>query len=221
MNIHLTSGLSNRIRTLLGFRRKSIKENKILNVHWPKDKDCNCHFSDIFEPIHGINFIKKEPFHFSGQDTYQNIFKTTNEDMKNDYKNVLKLKQNLKTIVDAFVEKNNIKNSIGIHVRRTDHIGLAVRNERFSNDNVFHDFIRKYDDKTKIFLATDNAETQQDFIDKYSDRLIIYKKIDKNVEDLRKTSVETAVIDINISSKCKSFLGSGYSSFSGFIETLR
>lgn len=221
MNIHLTSGLSNRIRTLLGFRRKSITENKILNVYWPKDKDCNCHFNDIFEPIHGVKFVKIEPFHFSGQTTYQNIFKTTNQEMKNDYKNVLCLKKSLRTIVDTFVEKNNIKNSIGIHIRRTDHIGLAIENKRFSDDNVFHEFIRKHDNKVKIFLATDNAETQQDFIDRYKDRIITYKKIDKNVEDFRKTSVETAVVDIYISSKCKLFLGSGYSSFSGFIETLR
>jgi hypothetical protein len=221
MNIQLTSGLSNRIRTLLGFRKKCVKENKILNVHWPKDKDCYCHFNDIFEPISNVKFNKTEPFHFIGQDTYQNIIKTSYEEMKYDYKIILVPKYHLRKIIDSFVEKNIIKNAIGIHIRRTDHISLALQHNKFSTDNVFHDFIRKHDENVRIFLATDNAETQQNFIDKYKDRLVIYKKIDKSIVDLRKTDIETAVIDIYISAKCKAFLGSGYSSYSGFIETSR
>ena len=66
-----------------------------------------------------------------------------------------------------------------------------------------------------IFLCTDNKETQDSFIKKYGDRLT-----NKNPSE-RQIDIETALIDILITSKCKYFKGTTGSSFSNTIENLQ
>ena len=49
INIIVSGGLSNRIRTILGYRKKAIKTGKNpIHVYWGKNKECDCNFYDIF-----------------------------------------------------------------------------------------------------------------------------------------------------------------------------
>jgi hypothetical protein len=71
----------------------------------------------------------------------------------------------------------------------------------------------------KIYIATDNKDTQDIFINKYNDRLIIKKIIPS--KNLRQTSVQDAVVDIYICAGAKYFMGSIGSSFTDLINYIR
>jgi glutamate synthase domain-containing protein 1 len=120
-------------------------------------------------------------------------------------------------ILDNYI-KNISENYIAIHVRRTDNSEIAKINNNYTDDKDFFDFIEKNSDK-KVFLATDNKETQELFIRKYGDRINIYKEI-LNSDSLRKTDLLNTIIDIYICSNAEMFLGSGWSSFTQLIRYL-
>ena len=224
INIKPKNGLSNRLRTILGYRKKAIMEGKTLNVFWDTtNNDCLCHFYDIFEPIDSVVFIYKNDvrYHFVGENRYQTIIPgVSQKDVDDDYVNLIKPKPKIQNKIDVFVEKYDIPNTISIHVRRTDHTILARIHNNYTSDVEFDNFINKHSDK-KIFLSTDNYKTQEYFKNKYPDRILIYEDIKKDNKKLRKTTVENAVIDIFIASKSKKFKQSGFSSFSELILSLR
>ena len=80
-------------------------------------------------------------------------------------------------------------------------------------------FIDKCPSTMKIYIATDNKDTQDIFINKYKDRIIIKKIVPSN--ELRQTSLQDAVVDIYICAGANYFLGSNGSSFSDLINNLR
>ena len=45
--------------------------------------------------------------------------------------------------IDAFIKKYDIPNTISIHVRRTDHISLASKHNKYTSDIDFDNFIKK------------------------------------------------------------------------------
>jgi len=66
-------------------------------------------------------------------------------------------------------------------------------------------------------LATDNEETQKMFLNKYGDRIAVCDYI-TNKPSNRQTTVEFSIIDLYLCINALDFFGSGYSSFSGFID---
>ena len=80
-------------------------------------------------------------------------------------------------------------------------------------------FVVYYIVNIKVYIATDNYETQQTFINFYGDRLI-YKKIEPST-NLRQTSLQDAVVDMYVCAGAKYFLGSVKSSFSDTITYLQ
>jgi hypothetical protein len=83
----------------------------------------------------------------------------------------------------------------------------------------FFEFVENYPNK-KIYLATDNNETQEMFINKYGKDRIVYNVKIATSESIRQTSVKDAIIDLFACAQAFNFMGSGYSSFSGVIEKL-
>ena len=232
MNIFLTQGLSNKLRTLMGYLWVAWRDEQELNVYWEMDDACNGHFLDIFEPINGLNFIYNEntaEMDFSGFSTFDEILhaymnrNNVDVDIYEEHQRMYSKLRPLPRIrekANMFCEKNRISKCIGLHIRRTDHEGLAKAVESYSPDAEFIRFIQNNPDATGVFIATDNKATQDVFVSLYGDRVMFYSKIAQS-ESLRKTSLEEALIDILICSRCRAFQGSSYSSYSGLIETLR
>jgi len=225
INILCCSGLSNRIRTILGFLEVCNIYKKKLNVIWIKDNTCNGDFLKYFEPIKNVTFIKlTHKIHYYGQSTIQNI--TSNYNIHTDiaklYKNI-KLNDIMKNKLQTYITKNNVQNLVGIHVRRTDYTGNIIGkliNGSNSDEDFFH-FIKKYSkDKDNFFLATDNRETQDIYINKYKNKVLYFTKI-KKTNNLRKTSLENAILDIYILSYCKKIKGTYNSSFTEFAKYLK
>lgn len=130
----------------------------------------------------------------------------------------LKLKPYLKNIILNKIKILN-KNYISVHIRRTDHIQNAKKNNCYTKDQLFFNFLDKIYDKD-IYIATDNKITYDIFKKKYEKRIKFdYHKVNKY--SLRKTSLCDAIIDIYMCVYSDNFMGSGYSSFSEFIIALK
>jgi len=110
-------------------------------------------------------------------------------------------------------------NYISVHIRRTDHISLANLKNTYSNDNHFINFIDKFTDKN-IYIATDNKNTYDLFKTKYS-KLVKLDYHQTISNSYRHTALKDAIIDIYMCAFSSNFMGSGYSSFSDFINVIR
>jgi hypothetical protein len=238
--ICLRNGLSNKIRTMLGYIYISEKLNMKLYSYWYNESTCECNFEDFFKPIDGITMINDIEFNllrntatyiFAGQSTIINIIKQitpniTREEAENElvklYKKII-LKDEINDEIQQIIKKYDISNCIGLHIRRTDHL-TAFNIERphsYTKDEDFFEFIEKYKHSaSKIYLATDNYDTQKIFLDKYRDNIIIYNKIPIN-NNIRKTSIHNAIIDVYLLSHCKQIMGSYLSSFSVLAQRLK
>ena len=224
INILCCSGMSNRIRTILGFLAVCNFYKKKLNVLWIKDNTCNGDFLNYFEPIINVNFVNDlKEIHYKGQSTIKNIISAYNIkcNISKLYSNI-KLNKSIETKVQYYIKKNNIKEKIGLHIRRTDYTGNFIGKliNGSNDDDEFFNYINIHS-QDKFFLAADNEVTQNIYKNKYGIyKIVYYKKIKKN-NNLRKTSLEDAVIDIFILSYCKKIKGTYNSSFTEFAKYLK
>lgn len=241
-------GLANRLRTVAGFYFVAKCVKRPLYVQWLPDDACPAFFSALFQPIDNVHFVsgKKdcdavlftdEIFKFAGQTTIRAILQDF-ESFLLPKKPIDELEQsalefyaqltpieNLINIIEKQKPSFDIDVVYGLHVRRTDHIELAInRVGSYTTDEEFFSIIDRHlleSPTAKFYLSTDNGGTQKTFRARYGQKVVFwYKDIDcepicdvkKN--NLRHTSVEHAVIDLFLLAQCKSIYGSTWSSFS-------
>jgi len=78
--------------------------------------------------------------------------------------------------VDNFITFNNIKNGISIHIRLTDFATDKNRTDIIlAPYEKWYKFIDSFPRNTPVFLATDNADTQNTFMSKYLN-IVVWKK---------------------------------------------
>jgi hypothetical protein len=209
-----TGGLCNYLRVVFSYYEYAIKNNLELNVIWIKTDQCPGYFLDYFEPIPRISFRNHV-------DKYIKLNYTGCSILKNFHPKYdkLKLKPYIKKIIsDKLHTLNN--NYISVHIRRTDNIVPAKRNNCFIDDQEFIDFIDKSDNNKNIYIATDNKVTYSKFKKKYQKQIKFdYHKT--NNKSLRKTSLHDAIIDIYMCVYSNDFMGSKWSSFSDLIRSIR
>ena len=205
-------GLCNYLRCVFSYYEYARSINSELTVIWVQTRACPGYFLDYFEPIPYVNF--KNSSENDVKIVYHGCSVAKNFKPKYDK---LKLKPYLKKIIFDKLDILN-KNYISVHIRRTDHIRLAKKNKRYTDDGEFINFIDKsYKD---VYIATDNKITYYKFKKKYPDRIKFdYHKTTNN--SLRKTSLQDSIIDIYMCVYSDDFMGSGWSSFSGVIRRLR
>ena len=216
----------------MGYLWVAEQSEQELNVYWHIDDACNGHFLEIFQPLDGVNFVdfdNEGEVDFRGYGTFNQILyhymqsNSVDANIYEEHKRMYRKLQPLPPIqekVRIFCETNRISTCTGMHIRRTDHEELARTYQSFSSDDAFIDFIQNNPDSSGVFIATDNRETQDVFASLYRDKVLFYSRITES-KALRKTSLEEALIDALVCSNCWSFMGSGYSSYTDFIEILR
>ena len=210
--IEPTCGLCNKLRVIFSYYKFVKNNNMKLTVIWLKSPECPGYFLDYFEPIDDIIFEynndKNLKIDYRG-------YEIINEHIP-DYKE-LKL---LPFIYEKIQNKINIldNNYIAVHIRRTDHIVLAKRNNCYTSDKQFFDFIKKHNDKN-LYIATDNQETYNTFYNKYKN--IVKFEYYSTTNDLRQTTLEDSIIDMYMCVYSSNFMGSEYSSFSTTITLIR
>lgn len=83
-------------------------------------------------------------------------------------KKYIKLNDNIITKIQEHIELYNIKDCVGIHIRRTDHFTHG----QFVDFSVYENIIKQeIDQKNKVFIATDDTQTVEHF-KKYEDNVI-------------------------------------------------
>lgn len=216
-----SAGLCNRLRFMFSFIKRLQDNNKFdntnLTVLWEPDNECPYFYLDIMCPIPNVRFVKYRnqvsKIDSSSSGTVDG-YKNTN------YISNIKFSPNL-AILNKIKKIINIleNNYIAIHVRRSDHVDLAKSKNRFTTDEEFINFIES--NKHNIFLATDCLKTQQKFKKLYPKRIKYINFINENTSGKRKTSFETAIIDMFVCAFSLKFKGSDYSSYSSFINLIR
>lgn len=206
--IEPTGGLCNRLRVIFSYKRLAEEECKKLVVVWKTNEYCNGEFLDHYQEVEGISFVKNcnsEPF-------YRGCSGLPNPDYSD-----LRVK---KEIMEEILRRKSILGAgyISAHIRRTDHVKLAEIKGLYTEDEIFIKFFKE--NSGNIFIATDNPETQIEFKKIFTNRLFIFNEIEKT-ERIRMTSLRESIIDINLCIESSNFIGTRYSSFSGFIENLR
>ncbi|WP_319533129.1 hypothetical protein, partial [uncultured Cohaesibacter sp.] len=225
------------LRTLIGHEYIAKRQCRKLYLDWEPDNSCPGKFEDYFEPI--CKTVKRGSLLwkylvdvrgaevFSGQEPVQETLKKHNESFSNAEIDALfqklKLKPHLQAKLDAMVQTSDFSSCVGLHIRRTDHVALAVkRTGGFSDDEQFTkriDELISKNENQQFYLATDNTETQEKFLSLYGDRMIVSEPI-KDSSAHRKTSLEHAIIDLFLLSRCRIILGSVWSSYSSVAANL-
>lgn len=207
------SGLCNRLRVLFRYYQKAKDEKKKLVVIWKTDPSCPGYFPDYFQSLPNVKFYPDNShnwtFDYKGYGSYN---------WNCSYPG-LRLKPKIQRIVDSLIRTHLGSNYIAVHVRRTDHIRVARRYNMFTQDEQFFQFLNKRLD-SKIFLATDNLDTQLQFQKRYSNKVVVYRQIRPRTHK-RQTSLKHSIIDLYMCVQANQFMGSGHSSFSKLISQLR
>ena len=229
-----TEGLCNRLRATLSYRIVAHEQGRPLHVVWRKDDYCPGYFLDAFLPIPGVRFFKAPPegrplssLH-AAPDTHAAVKHTPNE------------AYSYAPLAPCDSVRAMIANEISrlgphfgaIHVRRTD-LFTAIPASQHTKDSEFDAWAdalvprvneRKgpqHVEGAKVFVATDNADTQARFRKQYGEAAMVHKPI-KPSGNLRQTPLSDAVVDLFVSAAAPDgFMGSHYSSFSDAIRFLR
>ena len=144
----------------------------------------------------------------------------------------------------AFVQRFGLESSAGVHIRLTDnvkeyrhwtrhasdfdpeHISEMVGFENFIKDRLTHN------PSGKVFLATDNQQVERRMSRLFADRMVTYPKrfkrgimlrlsgMTSRLAPRRTSSVEDALIEMLILSRCGMTAGTYFSSFSKFSSIL-
>jgi hypothetical protein len=168
--------------------------------------------------------LVKNQFDFNELTEYNSLYIASCFDFEIDYENKYSMdKETMNFPFSNFVAHNSIQNEInqivekfstntvGLHIRRTDHAG-AIEHSPLSL------FIEKMteeialNNETNFFLATDDKETEKELIQLFGQRIIINteKAFDRDSEK----GVQDAYIDVACLSKTLKIYGSHASSFS-------
>jgi len=210
-------GLNNRIRVMLSYLYKANIEEKKLRVIWIKDIECPDEYNNLFEPLENAKIInyRDEDIDF---ETWTN---ENTEYVAKKYPKLLTPIPKIKEVIDNYKKLLNY-NYIAVHIRRTDivmHTGQPWYKPKTNKEYMEFIDLHSTDPNMKIYVATDNKNTQDIFIKKYGDR-VIYKKI-RPSRQLRQTSIEDAVADMYVCVGATYFLGTIGSSFTDSIIYMR
>jgi len=144
----------------------------------------------------------------------------------------------------GFVQTFGLESSAGVHVRLTDNVkqygNWARHSPDFNPQHIseiggFENFIKDRlteNPSGRVFLATDNKHVERKMVGLFSDRILTYPKRFKGGVMLllsrvtprwtpgRTSTVEDALVEMLILSKCRLVAGTYFSSFSKFSSIL-
>lgn len=231
------AGLCNRLRTMASIYKMVLEDGfsyKDVRVIWKANFECKCAYEDLFDSenlniisdttLFGKKFERlkgKSPLYLSeDQDRLAEEFKKEPQKdfylasyapCRQDYDfSWLKLNKDMQIKVDEVVKKLG-NDSIGLHIRRTDH-GMAIDNSPLY---LFVDAVEKElkeNPKLKVYVATDDLPTKLELIDKFPDNIVtnnLNKTSRKSVDGMK-----DAVVDLYALAAVRKIYGSFWSSYS-------
>lgn len=249
LNVQCPDGFANQLRfALAGVYLRLAGYVDSFNMDWVLNNHNNVDFLDYFLPLPKITFNKIDRENVSNENIIDtSSFKAVVECLskKEDHvswKEALDIslkyliaRPEIQDILESYVVKHDIKNCIGIHVRRTCKTALVgttkdvvrIKDCVLNNEEILN-ICKIYE---SVYLATDNRETQIWFRDRLKDKLLTFTDIDGGMElfegeyhrDLvkRHTTPLNTIMDFLILKECKTFLGTSESSLSLLLKYWR
>ena len=160
---------------------------------------------------HDIENLIDQNFNFENLKKYDSIYiATPGKFFDNPHRfSQFKPLPKINSVVDEITKDFNSE-TIGVHVRRTDNLkSKSVSKIRKFIEQMQTEVILNA--KTKFFLATDDALTENIFIRKFHKKIIVYPK--RALKRNKPIAIEDALIDLLCLSKTSRILGSYWSSF--------
>ena len=238
IRLYSHSGLCNRLRLLNSYRNMAEIEQRQIEFHWIRCVQCWSEYTDLFNPIDGVNFVFKKHEKNRKRSRPENSIITLNhilgrnEDTCNKNHVVPMSVESYQKYLLDIIPIDEIQNQIdkirnelhddydACHIRRTD---IETIQKKYSieppTDQAFIEFMRSSD--KRIFLATDNEKTQSLFKVGMGNKVVTFSKIKGNGSrrwPKRTTDIQSAVIDMFCCIYSKNFMGTECSSFSQFIK---
>jgi hypothetical protein len=234
-------GFGNQLRLLL-VANHLVKE-KILHIamqDWVVNNHNIVNFDNFFNPLPNVLMKKIQDKNVMlTNSSYTSLLKRSRLEKRYSVKKSLQLsfsdlslKDTYLNIINNYIYKFNIPNAIGVHIRTGCKTALLNENpdrEKPIPQDMLIEILKNTDDY--IYLATDNAETQDKFLNIFKDRILFFEKLTEGNEKFegkyteekvkRFTSDLSVIADFYILQKCKLFLGSNESTFSLMIHYLR
>jgi hypothetical protein len=240
LKIKCPDGFANQLR--LSLAANLLVEKKMADEavqEWVLNNHNIVDFLKFFHPLPNVRFSKlmdEEDLIATQSFEYmtRQLDVTSIVDLFNEAYGHLRLKNDYKVIIQSFIDKFEIGNCIGLHLRTGCKTALLFsENGKGRSRPIPHGAIIKFlttNDK-KIFLATDNAETQDKFFNVFKERIVFFEKIKEGKEKFEGTYDEKKVVrfagdmhtiaDFYILQNCRYFIGSNESSFSLMINYIR
>lgn len=249
------AGLCNKLRVLLSYREVAVERGRALLVVWRLGKCCDATFGSLFRPLSSVSFLHSHrssrltglgvraaaldetpwldvpppevdaiPADLSilkpAYDAHPSVKYTERETEM--YLALRPLPKLERAIASRVLECG--PRYVAVHVRRTDH--AACFGERTSDADFFR-FVDAFPDHA-LFVATDNAATQQVFAARYGERVRAMRPIspawgsaEPPGADARHTALSDAVVDLYTCVDAAHFKGTPLSSFSDTIAHIR
>lgn len=209
--IHVHGGLANRLRAIVSWKATVGP----ITVAWKPDGQVAFErFTDAFKPLDGVTFI----------DNAAEATVSTYEPHPNAPKGWERGYLDLEPIS---VMPVGAVEYAAIHMRRTDAIAYQVECGLHESDGVFLDWCLSQPCRA-VFVAADNGTTQRlmvDALERSGRRALTHGPIkerpDQDEPEVRNTGLVRAVWDIQACVGAKFFRGSGASSYTNLIHTLR
>lgn len=209
--LHVYGGVSNRLRTILSWRA-AIQDDLV--VAWIPDGEINSErFVDVFKPLDRVTVVDAPE---NGWPKRLDVHPNAPHDWERAWLEI-QLKESA-TMLDGLY--------CAMHVRRTDCTFMQKEERTWRPDSDFVAWAARRPER-RVYLATDNGATQRDIgrTLEAAGKLVTYKPIaehDKQHEGgQRNTSLHDAWEDVINCVNASAFMGSGSSSFTTTIETLR
>lgn len=192
---------------------------------WPVANVCPGHFTDAFEALPGVTFTEHidrlgiRPQFAPGSHDFHREVRVCGERACTECYTILKPSEAVRARVDATLAELG-PSYLSVHLRRTDHWGGPATDEEFVAFVAAHATTGR-----KVFLATDNADTQQKVraaAERAGASVVTATRIVADRSKLRQTSLEDSAVDIFVAARADGpFKGTYSSSFSDTIYRLR
>ncbi len=132
------------------------------------------------------------------------------------YVNSLVPKKEIIEKVEEFFKRHNVKERVGVHIRRGDFNTLNDGRGKISTDKDFFkriDELIKEDKNIKFFLTTDDENIEKEYLKKYGERMLVCSRVNHKRDRDSVLATKESLIDLLILSKTKHILGTYLSSF--------
>jgi hypothetical protein len=239
------SGLANRIRALVAYRALSRIVGAEFYVDWAPSTPCDAELHALFD-TRDLNLTTEKQFKemvssangvvVSQSDWFEIIWQAYLAEHCTWPRYVQEVKACLRELrpneallerTNDFAGRHDFPTLTGMHIRNTDNVreyeSWAQNSPGFKIDEVsrVEDFVAVLESprgSTRYFLATDNWEVEKLITKRFASRVIVYPKTYRTAitQRQRSSSVEEALIEMILLGRCRTILGTYFSSFSKF-----